>query len=485
MCIKLGAMTKGRTASLLCLLLLVTTRILIAPAVVKAQAQENEFPKGTVIDKVVSKTDSTKTYALYLPTTYSPARQFPIIYCFDPAARGALPITHLKEAAEKYNYIVVGSNNSRNGVNLPTSEIVRDLWADTHTRFSIDDRRVYLAGFSGGARVAIGVGLWLSGKIAGVIACGGGFPVGMSPTKPRSFVLFETAGTEDFNKPEMQSLFHTLESSTPAVRLTVFEGGHNWLPKEAAIEAVEWFELHAIKSGTRERDQAWIDKLFEQNLELATTADKANEQYRAYLRYADLVRDFSGLRDVSTAEKRYKELGSSKELREALKRDKWLDEEQVRRTQNIHSLFASLGGAEDRFESKTALRDALSDQRKQAEATEPSSNRTVARRVVQSLFIEFFERGNNAISQRQYEDAITNLSACTEIQPANPRTFYQLARAYALAGDKRNALTALRTAADKGFAGTEDLSSRDFAELQNDKRFLEIRDLVVRNAEKK
>ena len=91
-------------------------------------------------------------------------------------ARGAVPVARFKDAAEKYGYIVVGSNNSRNGPQ-PLSEIVSDLWADTHARFSIDDQRVYLAGFSGGARVAISVAFWLKDRVAGVIACGGGFPV--------------------------------------------------------------------------------------------------------------------------------------------------------------------------------------------------------------------------------------------------------------------------------------------------------------------
>jgi hypothetical protein len=54
-------------------------------------------------------------------------------------------VARFKDAAEKYGYIVVGSNNSRNGPQ-PLSEIVRDLSADTHARFSIDDQRIYLAG---------------------------------------------------------------------------------------------------------------------------------------------------------------------------------------------------------------------------------------------------------------------------------------------------------------------------------------------------
>ena len=37
------------------------------------------------------------------------------MYAFDPGARGKLPVELMKDAAERFGYIVVGSNNSRNG----------------------------------------------------------------------------------------------------------------------------------------------------------------------------------------------------------------------------------------------------------------------------------------------------------------------------------------------------------------------------------
>src|SRR5947209_16943004 len=100
------------------------------------------------------------------------AKKWPIIFAFDPGARGLMPIEHFKDAAEKYGYIVVGSNNSKNGPNVHLSAIINSFWEDTHNRFPIDDKRVYTSGFSGGARVACGVGYMYEGSVAGVIACG-------------------------------------------------------------------------------------------------------------------------------------------------------------------------------------------------------------------------------------------------------------------------------------------------------------------------
>ena len=76
------------------------------------------------------------------------------MYVFEPAARGTVPTQLMKEAAEQYGYIVAASNNSKNGPWKLADDAVSAMWGDTHVRLAIDDRRVYAAGFSGGARVA-------------------------------------------------------------------------------------------------------------------------------------------------------------------------------------------------------------------------------------------------------------------------------------------------------------------------------------------
>ena len=118
--------------------------------------------------------------------------------------------------------------------------------ADLDARFHIDEKRVYTAGLSGGARVAMMVALG-TGKIAGVIASSAGWPDAV-PRKSAPFAVFGTAGTDDFNYLEMRQLDRTL--TTPH-RVAIFDGGHTWLSSELAMEALEWMELQAMKSGLR------------------------------------------------------------------------------------------------------------------------------------------------------------------------------------------------------------------------------------------
>src|SRR5262245_51093831 len=53
-----------------------------------AQTAQAELPVGRIIPKVACSSDPTETYALYLPSSFSADRKWPIIYLFDPFARG-------------------------------------------------------------------------------------------------------------------------------------------------------------------------------------------------------------------------------------------------------------------------------------------------------------------------------------------------------------------------------------------------------------
>ena len=214
-----------------------------------------ELPHGQIVDPIKCAADPSQTYALYLPSNYSADRPWKLILAFDPRGQGHQGVEHLQTAAEKYGYIVAGSNNSRNGPPQISLTAAQAMWTDVGKRFSINPKRIYTAGFSGGARIAMKVA-FDSDQIAGVIASSAGFPPGHRRSDPR-FVVFGTAGTEDFNYLEMRQLDQELSSPH---RVVIFEGGHQWLPSALAIQAVEWLELQAAHPGTVEQPKPAPDR---------------------------------------------------------------------------------------------------------------------------------------------------------------------------------------------------------------------------------
>ncbi len=157
---------------------------------------------GVILPRVAATKQPEQSYALYLPSQYVPDKRWPIVYAFDPGARGSAPLELMKEAAERHGYILVGSNNSRNGSWKIEAEAAEAVVQDTHARLSIDDRRVYLAGFSGGARVAAQIAQ-VCKCAAGVLLNGAGFHPIAFDSKDAPFVVFAAVGTYDFNYPEL------------------------------------------------------------------------------------------------------------------------------------------------------------------------------------------------------------------------------------------------------------------------------------------
>jgi predicted esterase len=428
-----------------------------------AQTRSEQFPTRQLIEKVKTLADAEQTYALYLPSNYTPARKWPVLYCFDPIARGHVPVELFREAAEKYGWIVAGSNNSRNGPLQPSLVATAAMWDDTHKRLSIDEQRVYTTGFSGGARAAVRVGFLCKNCLAGVIACGAGFPVEIKPSRDVSFALFGMVGTNDFNYPEMKLLDIALERLSVPHRLEVFEGGHTWALKEFCTAAIEWMEIQAMQTEKRKRDATLIEDIWRKCIEQAHNFEASRRTYDAYQIYKSLAVDFKGLRDVSEIGKRVADLREAKEIKSGIKDDSEHIKSQLRLTGQLVALIEKRKDSEQRVQAAADFRYAIAELRKKSRVAEDSGERRVARRVLNQIFAQFYE-GAMTFQQRSQASSLVaeNLEIAAEVAPDNPNILYELARAYALSAEKKKALAALRKAIEKGYKD-EGVMSQDKA----------------------
>jgi tetratricopeptide (TPR) repeat protein len=446
-------------------------------ALFSLRAQAQDLPAGKIIERVVCLKDAGQSYALYLPPNYTTDRRWPVIYAFDPAARGLRPAERFKDAAEKYGYIIVGSNNSRNFPDRPLAEIINAMFDDTQTRFSIDQNRVYTAGMSGGARVAGTVAQSLGARAAGVILCGAGFSEAKPPEKPLPFPVFGVAGVEDFNWIELRQLHKALDSIGSANRFVTFDGDHTWAPSGSFLTAVEWMELQAMKSARRERDEKLIAELFDKMAGQARADESAKRVYEAFLKYDAIAKDFNGLRDVAEFAQKADELRSSKEVKDRLKQEKAAEQAQRQRSQEFFAAREQLNTAENPAVAMMGIKSMISDLRKKAAGRDESVERLAARRALGAIYVSMNEEANRHRAAKKYREAVASLTLAAEIRPDNPQIFFSLARACALGGDKKQALEALKKAVELGFTDADEIAGNaDFASIRNEaacKRLIE------------
>lgn len=229
----------------------------------KYSFSQESFETGVVVDSVICEHDAQQSYALYLPSYYEENKSWPIFYIFEPGARGKLPVNIFKKAAEEYGYIIVASNNSRNGNWQRVFDAADAMLLDTQKRFSLDTARFYTSGFSGGARAAIAIST-LTGNIRGIIGCGAGNAnrIDLSIRKRDNLVYVGIVGDRDMNYLE-HKLFeeHLNELEIPNIRL-ISHDKHQWPSEDMILLAFNWLELKTNSQLTSERKEL-ITKSFE------------------------------------------------------------------------------------------------------------------------------------------------------------------------------------------------------------------------------
>lgn len=241
------------------------------------------------------------SYALYLPSTYSPDRTWPVMFAFSPFGNGVIPVQLLSDAAEKYGYIVVGSNDSRNGHWDPIVEAQNALWRDVTARFPVDLDRCYATGFSGGARSAFWFALDHPDSVAGVILCGAVFPRPRNVPTDGRLAIFGLVGDADLNLTEHLEVEELLEGTDTEQWQEVYTGWHQWPTRSQYTEAVEFMELAAMQRGLIPMDNGFVAGLAAQRLGSARALELAGKPLLALRKYRQVASCFRGSAEGDTA----------------------------------------------------------------------------------------------------------------------------------------------------------------------------------------
>lgn len=458
--------------------LLFSFALLLAAAF--AAAAQN-LPAGTLVERVELKADPTQSYALYLPSNYDPQKKWAALYCFEPLARGKLPVSIFQDAAEKYGFIVVGTYSSQNGMDGKTlSNNINDLFADTRSRFSIDEKRIYATGFSGGSRVASNIAISCGGCIRGVIGVGAGFPSRQQAKFPPSFLYFAAFGVDDYNYYEMRRLEKKFDESNGIHVFETFNGAHQWLNKELAETSLQWMNLYAIKEGALQKDDKFIDYFLAKMAARAKDHVSAKRFLEAYQVYKSIVRDFDGLRNISEFKDILERMAKSGELKKSIKDDAEQIDDQMRNASRLKTIGMKLQTSEERPDALQMLRIDIENLRKTANEKEDSTRRRVARRSLNHVFAETYEAAVFQYErQKKYSLALVNLEVAGEIYPERPHIWYARARLLALDGQEKRAIQALQKSQELGFSDFKTVESEEaFSKLKGDDQFKKLIELM-------
>ena len=449
--------------------------VLICSIPAFSQKVGSVLPVGTVIPSVTCDANPQQTYALYLPSHISNERKWPILYVFDPVARGPLAVETVRAAAEKYGYIVAASNNSHNGPLGGNTEAAQAIWQDTQIKLPVDEKRRYAAGMSGGARVATGIALHCNGCIAGVVANAAGFPGVSLPPADMKFVYFGTVGNADFNYPEFFRLRKKLDEVHARYKIRVFEGEHGWAPPEVWLETLNWLDLQAMATGALPRDGPRIQQSLKDAMARAEQLQAGGDSLEAAREYQSVIRDFDQLSDVTAAREKLAVLVKEKAYKNAEREEADAVSEQAHLSSEISSQISAIPNGLDAV-AYLELRSRMAELKKKADPAAGHNDREslVALRTRQQVVAEAFEDGQASADLKQYDDALQYF----EVAAAGARfpgwSLYQRARVYALKGDGKGVLASLKSAVAAGFNDAARLDADEFKAYRDQPQFQEM-----------
>jgi hypothetical protein len=453
--------------------LVVLSALFIAPA-------GDDLVKGKILDKVECRKDPAQSYALYVPTGYDPAKKWPILYAFDPGGRGREPLICFQDAADALGFIIACSNNSRNGPWGPIFAAGSAIWEDTHERLAVDDERIFVTGFSGGARAASIFSKMVGRPVAGIVACGAGLAVGGKVDDLETAAFCGIVGTADFNTREMLDLDKLLDRRPDIPHwIRTFDGGHAWPLSPVCSESMEWLELVSARRKGLSPERPLADALMAKITARASALEAEGGAFRAVAELTAAASALAGIGDTGgllAQAARLKRTGEYKKYarKEA---DRIYNEDGV-----MVELFRILGSIEKTVVLRRDLAglfariDRLSPDAKSAPE---ASDRDYARRVLQNIANHAGNRGAEFLASNAPANAVLCYEIAVRAGGFDPNRcrwmLYNLACAHARCGNVREALDSLRWAVENGFADRDQLlSDKDFDAIRNSPEFQEI-----------
>lgn len=395
---------------------------------------------GKIIDPVVCQSDPTQSYAVYIPKKGN-SGALPVVYFFDPHGVGSLPLKKYKALADAYGFILVGSNNSKNGNDWATTE---SMWTrlsdDSRQRLRINSGRVYTCGFSGGAKVAGYVAIQHPG-VRGVIGGGAGLPDGVSASNfPFSFTAL--AGEGDMNLTDLVTISNELDKTRTRHRIIVFDGKHEWAPVSVMDHAFAGWQLEAMRDGALAKDKAFISlEVARDRSRLATALRedrliRAEQECRVAMSYLEgLTADAGWFRQEAaslTGNPRYQK---QRQAQEAL----------FAREQNAKAGYMQHFQQGDMRYWRQTINDL------EAKAAAATPEKGMYQRLLAYLSVAFYSISNQLINRNENSGARHFVELYKLADPANSEAWYFSAVLDAREGHAAAAEADLIKAVDYGF----------------------------------
>lgn len=453
----------------------ITLFFLLTGCINVLNAQEDAFQKSVIHDAVAVKGTNTETFSIYFPALYDASKLSAIVFIFDPGGMGKRGIQPFVKSAEKYNYILVCSNDSRNGPYERNFDVADRLFNHIFTTYSIDPKQIYTAGFSGGSRLANTIAV-LTKQIQGVIACGAGFSTypGHVPAK-EAYSYAGLVGDTDMNYREMTNNITWFNKSKVDNELFYFSGNHRWPSQDQVERVFDWLQIQAYKKGIRLKNESIIKQAYLRNYREADSLEKAGLLYSSVFEFERILRNYNATLRLDSIQLKIKALKKNKKYAEQLKIQKRIATEEERIVIKFRERFNNdlkKGKSTDNFKWWKKELNRLDSDYVNAEDI---YLKQMGERIRFLLFAMAIETSNGLIGANKFKKALYCDQFLAIQRPNEAFPYYRLAQNYARLLDEANFILNLEKVLQLGFTDKERLKkTKEFAPFIDSEAFIAL-----------
>jgi len=370
----------------------------------------------------------TEHYALYIPKGYKQGNRYPVLIFLDPHASGDFPVSLYKPLADQFGMILMGSNDSKNGIDPELCKSYAGHLLDECKGLPVDMDMTAICGFSGGAKIAC-LAASTDSRFHFLIISGAVQPF-QAPASALPMLVY--AGNADMNYSDLISYFEQQKSVYPYPKMLVeFGGKHEWPDINTYKQSCYFLTFNAMKNGKLKVDDTFVAD-YQREMHAEISAAKTD------LRKCELLQTASDMLSLigkqAEMEKQLKALKEKSSLIAALS----AKQSELQREQSLKAMYQPLIGLKDLSYWKGEV------QKLQHPAK--ASDKPMLQRVLGFLSLAGYSYSARFINQGDFGQAQNMLNFYAAVDPSNPDQPYLSALCQIKQGNELAAISELQRA---------------------------------------
>ncbi|GLU44069.1 hypothetical protein Musp01_16930 [Muricauda sp. NBRC 101325] len=233
--------------------------------VTAVSSQQLVLKKGEIIQDLTVKDTIGNTYSLYLPTTFSMDKEWPLLMVFDVNSNDNEALAMFAFAAESQGY-VLAAPKLNDSISLTDNMLITGrVMKEVTSLIPVDHNRIYAAGSDSGGRFATLVPI-LMRSINGVMCISATLANRELLDLKEPFHFVGIVSRDNFNYTAMLTDTQLLDRLKMPNQTLLFDGDNIWPGTSYIEKALELFTLADMAKNKIPKDTAFIEKAYQQDI---------------------------------------------------------------------------------------------------------------------------------------------------------------------------------------------------------------------------